>query len=175
MERMNLPFEMLNDEDLVAIYCNQQATENFLVGVILTYDSDWVLLSLISPDAVMDGLCLCSAEIIFRMEQDSRYLNNMKKFCHATTTQGFEGNPWDGFLAYAEEHQFVTQIKGFSGRRIMFGIPIEHSKDSASVHRVHSDGTQGKVVQINQDKIALLVCNSDTERELQAALKKGVI
>lgn len=172
MEPMYLPFEMLNSKDLIAIYCNKQSTDKFLVGQILTSDSEHLLLSLISPDSSVDGLCLCSAKIIFRIEQDSQYLHDIKKSLCSITTQHSESNPWDTFLVYAEEHEFVTQIKGFSGKRIMFGIPVGHSKDMIAIHRVYSDGTPGKVFRINRDKIALLVCNSNTEQKLQAALQK---
>ena len=172
MEPMYLPSEMLNSKDLIAIYCNKQSTENFLVGQILTSDSEHLLLSLISPDSCVDGLCLCSAKIIFRIEQDSQYLRDMKKSLCSITTQHSESNPWDAILVYAEEHKFVTQIKGFSGKRIMFGIPVGHSKDMVAIHQVYSNGTQGKVLRINRDKIALLVCNSNTEQELQVVLQK---
>lgn len=167
---MHLPSEVLNAKDLIAIYCNKQSTERFLVGQILTFDSEYLLLSLISPDAGADGLCLCSAKFIFRIEQDSQYLQDMKKRLCSITAQHSESNPWDAFLAYAEEHKFVTQIKGFSGKRIMFGIPVGHSNDTVAIHRVYSDGIHGKVFRVNRDKIALLVCDSNTEQELQASL-----
>lgn len=172
MELMHLPPEMLNTKDLIAIYCNKQASDKFLVGQILTFNSEFLLLSLISPDAGVDGFCLCSAKFIFRIEQDSQYLQNLKRRLCSITAPNFESNPWDSFLAYAEEHRFVTQIKGFSGKRIMFGIPVGHSKDTVAIHRVYSDGTRGKVSRMSRDKIALLVCNSNTEQELQATIQK---
>ena len=172
MEPMYLPSEILNSKDLIAIYCNKQSTESFLVGQISTSDSEYLLFSLMSPDSSVDGLCLCSSKNIFRREQDSQYLRDMKKSLCSITTQHSESNPWDAFLVYAEEHKFVTQIVGFSGKRIMFGIPVGHSKDMVAIHRVYSDGTQGKVLRIIRDKIAMLVCNSNTEQELQVALQK---
>lgn len=175
MEPMYLPSEVLDSRDLIAFYCNKQSTENFLVGQVLTSDSEYLLFSLISPDSSVDGLCFCSVKIIFRIEQDSQYLRDMKKSLCSITTQLSESNPWDAFLVYAEEHKFVTQIKGFSGGRIMFGIPVGHSKDMITIHQVYSDGTLGKVRQINRNRIALLVCNSNTEQELQVAFQKGVI
>lgn len=175
MESMYFPSELLNSKDLIAIYCNKQSTDNFLVGQILTSDSQDLLLSLISPDSCVDGFCLCSVKSIFRIEQDSQYLRDMKTSLCSITPHRFESNPWDAILEYAEEHKFVIQIKGFSGKRIILGIPVRHSKDMVAIHRVYSDGTQGNILRINRDKIALLVCNSNTEQELQGTLQKGVI
>lgn len=172
MELTHLLSKLLNDKDLVAIYCNQQSTENFLVGQIQAYDSDCLLLSLISPELNTDGLCLCSAKFIFRIEQDSQYLIDMKKNLCLTTPQHSKGIPWDDFLVYAEEHKFVTQLKVFSRKRIMFGIPVGHSNDTVVLRRVYLDGTLGQIFRISRDKIALLVCNSDTEQELQVSLQK---
>lgn len=172
MELMQLPSELLNTKNIIAIYCNKQSTENFLVGQILTYDSHCLLVSLISPDANEDGLCLFTGKFIFRIEQDSQYLHDMTKNLCLITPQHSESDPWEDFWVYAEEHKLITQVKGFSGRRIMFGVPVRHSKDMVAIHRVNSDGTQGSILQINRDKIALLVCNSNTERELQVAFQK---
>lgn len=172
MELMDLPSEMLKAKDLIAIYCNKQSTDSFLVGRILASDPGYLLLFLLSPDSRVDGLCLCSTKIIFCIEQSSQYLHAMNQSLCSTNIQLSESSPWDGFLVYAEECRFVIQIKYFSRKRSMFGIPVGHSNSMVSIHRVHSDGTYGKVLQIDRDKIEMLVCNSSTEQELQLALQK---
>lgn len=175
MELIHLPSDVYTANDLVAIYCNKQSTDRFLVGQILSSDADCLLLSLVSPDASVDGLCFCFAKCLYRIEKDSQYLCDIKKDFNPIDTLRFNGNLWDDFLAHAEKHKFVTQFKGFSGRRIMFGIPIGHSDNEVTIQRVCSDGTQGKILHINRNKIALMVCNSNSELELQAAFQEGEV
>lgn len=173
MELINLPSDMYTVNDLVAIYCNKLSPDSFLVGQILSSDTDCLLLSLISPDASADGWCLCFAKCLFRIEENSQYLRSIKKDFSPVDTSRFKSQPWDNFLTHAEEHKFVTQIKGFSGRRIMVGIPIDHSDNAVAIQRVYLDGSQGKVFHIKRNRIALMVCNSNTEQELQAAFQEG--
>lgn len=166
--------EILKYKDWIAIYFNRKKTDKFLAGELLTFDSDSLVLSLFAPDASADGVCFCSAKFLFRIEQDTQYMLALKKKIALWSTPHLEGDPWKAFLKYAEANQFVTQVKGFSGKRLMFGVPLAHSQNTVTFRRVYADGTLGKALRINRNRIAMLVCNSDTERPLQTATKKGV-
>ena len=171
MELNQLPSKILNSKKLIAIYCNKRATDKFLVGQILNRTNDCLLLSLISPNFDEDGICLCSKGFVFRIEQDSQYLLKIKK-PPFMVPQHLGGDPWDDFWIYAEEHKYVTQIKNFSGKRVLFGVPIEHSTNTVTIRRVTANGAWGNTRKINREKIALLVCNSETEAQRQLALQK---
>lgn len=170
MEPMYLPSEVLDSKDLIAIYCNKQSTENFLVGQILTSDSEHLLLSLISPDSSPDELCLCSRKIIFRIEQDSQYLRDIKRSLCSITTQCSGNNPWDAFLVYAEEHGLALQVKRLLGKPSVLGTPVRHSNDMVAISHVRSDGSQARVSRIKRDEIAQIVCNLSTEPEVPEVL-----
>ena len=171
MNFMHLPSETLNYKDLIAVYCNIQSPDKFLVGKVQISDADYLVLSLLSPDSQEDGLCLCSADFIFRIEKDSQYLLSLNTDICSASTPYLYGNAWDAFLSYAEEHKLVMQVKGYSGKRIMFGIPVDHSNDIVTVHRICSDGTKNRFFRINRKKIAMLVCDSSDEQEMNATLK----
>lgn len=172
MEMMDLHADFFRSKDLIAIYCNQVFPNNFLVGNILSSNDDCLLLSLIDPDSNYDGLCLCSTKYIFRIEKNSQYLQKLEKNYSFLGNQHYENDPWDMFLEYAEKQKHIIQVKGLTGKRIMFGMPISHSTDMFIVKRIHLDATWGHVFRIRRDKVSLLVCNSESEQELELALQK---
>lgn len=174
MELIHIPPETIRSNELIAVYCNKQSTESFLVGQVLMSDSNSLLLSLISPDLNFDGLCLCMAESFFRIETDSQYLLNMKKDLCSTTNQYTEGDPWDVFLRYVEAHRLRIRIKGLSGRKIGFGIPVAHSQDFVEIERVSSNDVLSKTLRLKRNKIALLEYTSDIETQLPVPLQEGV-
>ena len=175
MDLEQLFTELANCSDLAAVYCNKKSPESFLVGQVISSNRGFALIALIDPDAKDDGWCLCSHKSFFCIDINTPYINCLKDRISCERKQRLLGDLWHEFLLYVEEHQLVVQAVGFSGKRIMLGIPIGHSEEGVSFQRVHLDGSYGRVYCLDKKKIALLLCNSNTEKEVQMKLKKGVL
>lgn len=164
-----------SSKELLAVYCNKQSTERFIVGQLLHCDFDCLVISLLSPDATSDGICFISAEYTFRIEQESKYLRKLKETMPSIDMPFSGKDSWDGFLSCAEIYKYVTCFSDFNGKRIMFGVPIRHSDDIVVVQRVHLDGTLGRTYQIRRKRIAFMEYNSHTEQALQSRLQRSVV
>ena len=162
---MHLPSDNLQITNLIAVYCNQNNTEKFLVGEIQDLNSEYLLLSLISPDASADGLCLCSANAIYRIELDSQYLRRLGRHTSLTTNQHSGNDPWEEFWTFTERKKLLTKITGFSGKQIICGIPVSHTKETVLIQKVHPNTTEGKHFNIRRKKVALAACESTYQCE----------
>lgn len=171
MDLRLLNIKNFHSADLVAVYCNTQATENFLVGNILALDAEYLVLSLLSPEMSEDGICLCATKAIYRIEQNSRYLLDLKKKAGPIRNLHLGGDPWNNFWEYVQENKLVAQVKGFPGKRILFGISVGHTDEAVAMRRVCLDCVHEKTTRVTRNRIALVVCNSDTERELQSSIQ----
>ena len=171
---MDLTFpalETLGQGRLISVYGNQNDTASFRVGWPLSHDREGMVLSLVSPDADYDGLRCCAAAGIYRVELDSQYLRELEAAATHQERRRLAGDPWEGFLNYAEENKRVTQIRDFSGKRLLFGVPVAHTGDTLRILRISADGTPGKVSSVKRGRILWMVCESDTETDRQSKLQ----
>ena len=160
---------------LLSLYCNKEKTDRFLVANLVSWDDEFLLLSLLSPVSLgcrFDGLCLCSVKQIFRVEVDSQYLLDIKSQMLPFEMEISKMPPWEHFLITAQKSKTVVQFRNLAGKRIMFGTPITHSDRSVTIRRIYSDGTYGKIYQIDRNKIGMMVYASETEQKIAKQMKR---
>ena len=168
-----LPSSVLNNQVLIAVYWNKQSTEHFLVGSLLSYDANGLVLSLVSQDLNRDGMCYCLAPNIYRIEINSQYLLDIRNTNDLNDIRTLANNPWDLFLEYAEKHKRVIEILDCSGTQIMVGVPIEHDSRSVLLDRTMMCDSSGFVEKVNRDKVALLVFDSNSNKNCPCAFSVG--
>lgn len=156
MELIYLIQDLREIKDLVAVYCNRQSTDRFLVGYPLSVNAECLALSLISMDACFDGICFCSADYIFRIELESQYLHDIHMDSHLCKNLFSEDDAWKAFLTYAKEQKYLTRIRDFSGKLIMSGVVVGYSIESVTIRKLHPNTTKGRVYQMNRNRIALM-------------------
>ena len=174
MELTLIPSDAFENNDLVAVYCNQQATDRFLVGRMVMLGNDALLLCLISPDMEFDGLCLCMSHSIFRIEQNSQYLKRMNKLFIPYVTEHFAEQPWDYFLRIAEKGNMTIHILDRFGKKVV-GVPIKHTMGTVNIRCKHSNGPLTYVMQMKRHDVSLMEINPDSKWNAQILKGKGVL
>lgn len=168
-----IDFKWQDELGLIAVYCNCQSTDRFLVGKVISSDSCYIVLSLVSPKGKSDGICLCSTSSIYRIETNSQYLERLAFGSISLEKNFFSPCIWDSFWENAEKSQWVTQIKGISGKRIMFGVPICHTPEYVVFRCISTTGKKGKIRCMNRRLISIATCNSKSEKLISARLRRN--
>lgn len=164
---MDISFLGNNPEKLIAIYCNKQNPDRFLVGCLVAYDLHCLVLSLLTSNAHTDGLCLCASPDVFRIEFDSQYLLKLEEKRSQSTHPLWTGDPWAVFWNYAKEMKLIVQIKRRSSKQALYGFCVEYNENAIVVQRIRCNGTVQREYSLRRGDILLAVCESTTEKSVQ--------
>lgn len=171
--KLLLNSNMLNRNTLLAVYCNNSSTDKFIVGYPVAVGVDFIILSLIDKDANYDGLSLCFAASVFRIEYGSNYLAKLQHKLPEEPTWSFTGDPCEYYLTDLENNRRIVEIKDESGSRLMFGILLSHTETSLRVQSVTPAGKHGTVYEIERTLIAQLNCDSSKEEAIQHQFERS--
>lgn len=69
---------LINNKKITEIYINENETDRFVLGYILFCDDEWVLIKCINEYGEEDGYLVISKNDIYRLSNDSIYINDMQ-------------------------------------------------------------------------------------------------
>lgn len=169
-------FALLNDgvslqNKLLSAYIKQRATDKFIVGVCVVQNPDFILLSLLTPDANHDGFALCMQKAIYRIEYDSQYLSSISQVNVPQMHSFDNAGSFDALYSYLENRSTIVHLLNCRGETLLHGIPSRHNEKTIEIQQVFADGHFGNIRKIKKETVGVLFWDSQTEKELQSKME----
>lgn len=141
---------------LIALYVNKEDSEKFIVGqVVLVGESD-ILVVLYDANCLPEALCFCALDTIYRIEQDSLYLNHMQEHKHSEFAfWEFRETPWDSFFQMQGQYDNYVCCCSKNGKSTV-GKVMQHSRYAVILSRTKNDVISECVTRLDRSEIAIL-------------------
>lgn len=172
MESMNR-FDFLNKNSLLAVYCNSSATDKFLVGYAVAANKTHIILSKIDQEANYDGLSLCAASSIFRIEYGNNYLSELLLKISEKPVWNYDGDPVEYYLTSLEQGRRVVEIMDEDGSRLTFGIILGHTQSTLRIQGMTSTGEKAEEYVFERALVSRINCGSKLECEIQQLYERS--
>ncbi len=166
------------NKKLIAIYSDSINPDLFSVGYVLYVDEVSYILYEFSPYGKFDGYSCNLIEDIIKIEEDSMYLNNIKRLI---TYYGFElkniviDESKPILFAFLEFIKLSNNICSFLCSNSDIFNPVgfikKISKRNIEILQIDENGRIDGLVNINLDNIERIVCNSNAEEKLEILYK----
>lgn len=164
---------------LIGIYTDDTNPRLFSVGYILHVDENSYILYNISPYGKFDGYSCELIENIIKIEEDSKYLNNIKKLSIYYNLDLIDEIFIDeskpiifNFIEFIKSSNSICSILSYNSDVYdIVGFVKKYNKKSIEILQVTNDSNEDGVVKINLDNIEKIVCSSDEEKKLEILYK----
>jgi hypothetical protein len=162
------------NKKLIGIYTDNINPDSFSVGYILHIDELSYILYEVSPYGKFDGYSCNLIEDIIKLEEDSIYLNNIKKLISYYNIEVNdilidESKPIIfGFLDFIKSTKKICSILSYNSDVFdIVGFVKKTNQNSVEISRVNENSCKDGLVEINLDNIERIVCNSNAEVKLE--------
>lgn len=162
------------NKKLIGIYTDSNNPDSFSVGYILNVDELSYILYEISPYGKFDGYSCNLIEDIIKLEEDSIYLNNIKKLI---SYYNIEINYISidessaiifGFLEFIQSTKKICSILSCNSNVFdIVGFVKRINQNSVEISLVNENSEKDGLVEINLDSIEKIVFNSNDEVKLE--------
>lgn len=149
---------------IYAFYIREDEPSRFLAGRVAQWEqSGEALVRLIAPDGTPDGLLLFNIACAYRVEYDSRYLQQLEKIAVGDILTISGETAWDTLLRYAKDHKIAVQLRDQNFRRLTSGFVVHFTNQNVAVQRIKNNGRIGQSRSFRRENIRFLFCGSDSE------------
>lgn len=149
--------------EIASVYFKQEDASSFIAGYPIFSDAAHTLLSLVAPDGSYDGMGILNNTVIYRLEKGTQYLQSLNKSAPPLMYDSVSGG---SLLAYLHSQGVIIQVIDTSGRRILYGILCDYTKNFLVFQRVCRDGRISKIRRIMLCKIGGLFWDSEAEKRI---------
>lgn len=152
----NLLLDTVKSGKLTAFYVDTEDSENFLVGtVVLAGESD-IFAVLYDTKNLPEALCYCAIDAIYRIEQDSIYLQHILEHQHAECALlKFQETPWNSFFQTQRQYNNYVRCYLKSGQSIG-GKIIQYSQDGVMLLQIKNNKETECVTHFRRSEVAML-------------------
>lgn len=159
---------------LIGIYTNCEDLNSFSVGYILYMDKNAYIFYELSPYGKFDGYSYRLIEDIIKIEEDSKYLNNIQKlvdyYKENINYEVFNKSKSSilKFLDYIESSNKICSIQSCNSEIFdVVGFIKKYNKNSIEIQQVDSNAVEDGIIKIKLDDIEKIVCCGDDEVKLE--------
>lgn len=161
--------EIMKKQKIVSVYDEIDHPGSSLVGYVTALSREHIVLSCVSPNGVPDGLLLRPVQKIFRITQESRYLEKIKRLSTGVQIENPElsGDLVFALFDYAKKNHYIVSIEfNDSGNNDIVGYIERYTDDECEVAQVAEDGREdGRTVFLTED-ITQVTCNGQQEKNI---------
>ncbi|MDD7314166.1 MAG: hypothetical protein PUH11_00360 [Bacilli bacterium] len=167
------------NKKLIGIYTDSINPNSFSVGYILHADENSYILYNISPYGKFDGYSCELVEDIIKIEEDSKYLNNIQKLINYYKLDVVDEMLFDdskpivfNFIEFIKSSNSICSIlTDNSDIYDIVGFIKKYNKKSIEILQIDSDSYEDGIIKINIDNIEKIVCSSNDEKKLEILYK----
>ena len=163
----------------VCIYTDQENTEEFYYGSILSVNEDEIAIYMISPDGEFDGVIAINTSRVFRVDVDSIYQNKMIKLCSETAYDMFDceldnNNIFSSLLRKASSDNEIVSLELLdSGVDDIMGLVNGIYDNCVEICNIDSYGIMTGYSFVRKDDITQICIASDIERRTKRLMQIG--
>lgn len=176
---LNKILNCYNNKKLIGIYTDNINPNSFSVGYILYVDKNSYILYNISSYGKFDGYSCALIEDIIKIEEDSKYLNNLQRLINYYNLDITNEILIDdtkpiiyNFINYIKSTNSICSILSYNSDIYdVVGLVKKYDKNSIEILQVDSNSYEDGIVKINLDNIERVVCSSNEEKKLEILYK----
>lgn len=167
-----------NLKKLIGIYTDSINLDSFSVGYVLHVDKNSYILYEVSPYGQFDGYSCRLIEDIVKIEEDSKYLDNMQKLVNYYDLDMSDIIFDDSkpiifsFLEYIKSSKKVCSIQSCNSEVFdIVGFIKKYNKNSIEILQIDENASEDGYVTISLDDIEKIICCSNDEVKLEILYK----
>lgn len=164
--------QICKDQKYVAVYTNPQDSTKFIYGRIISVNSNYIAIYMLSPNGYFDGVIIKQISDVFRIETDSKYGDKIQKLsslCNEKPYTYTVNNKMmlESLLLIAQRDKQIVSIEILkSGYDDVVGFVDQLKDNSCIVKQIDEYGYEDGMSYIKLTDITQISCNSLDERKL---------
>lgn len=160
------------NKKFLSLYTNTDETDKFIFGQIIAADEDYAAILMVSPLGHYDGVLVKPREDFFRIDEDDKYVEKMKKLIDFSISEAFgaeisgDGVPMQALNIAKAKKKIVSIELLHSGYDDVCGFVESYNGNICAVKRVDTDGCEDGKTYINICDITQIAIDSEDEQRL---------
>lgn len=162
--------KIMQKQKLVSVYDEIDRPGSSWAGYVAAVNEEHIVLSCISPNGIPDGLLLLPVQKIFRVEEESRYLEKIKRLSAGFKAESPElsGNLAAALFDYAKKNRYIVSIEfNDSGNNDIIGYVEQYTEDECEIAQISEDGLKDGQTVFLTEHITQISCNGQQEKNIR--------
>lgn len=168
--------QCIKDHKLVEIYENEDEIDSFILGYIIQYDDYFILIQCIDKYGAFDGYLAIQIDKIYRIAQDSMYINDMLLILDDTVLNDKSKSKYKNTTIIASIINDCTSLLTIqlcsSGYNNINGFVVSNDLNTMTLKCYDDSGTFDGITTIDMNCITSIEFDSKNTRRIEK-LKKA--